>query len=81
MAAAMASRKRYDEGGWGWFVVLACTVAEFVIFGTVKALGILITPMKEDLGTGLWIMGSISVLHIVVHYILSILVSSFLTIF
>ena len=70
----MTNSKQYREGGWGWFVVLACFMAEFVVYGTLKALGVLITAMKEDLNTDLWIIGSITAVHIGVHYILGMLI-------
>ena len=71
--AAMTNSKQYREGGWGWFVVLACFMAEFVVYGTLKAFGVLITAMKEDLNTDLWIIGSITSLHIGVHFTLGML--------
>ncbi|XP_038049219.1 monocarboxylate transporter 12-like [Patiria miniata] len=61
----------YREGGWGWAVVLAFFMLQFVFFGILKALGVLITSMKEDFGTKLWVVGSIASLHYAVQFILS----------
>ncbi|XP_038049220.1 monocarboxylate transporter 11-like [Patiria miniata] len=60
----------YREGGWGWAVVLACFMTEFIICGNLKALGVLITYMKEDFGTELWVVGSIVSLHYAVQSIM-----------
>ncbi|XP_038051467.1 monocarboxylate transporter 12-B-like [Patiria miniata] len=67
----MATSPSHREGGWGWAVVLACFVTEFIAFGNLKALAILITSMKEDFGTELWVVGSIVSLHYAVQYIMS----------
>ena len=63
--------QHYREGGWGWFVVLSAFLAEFVNIGSLKALGVLITAVKEDFETDLWIIGSINSLHLAVTSILS----------
>ena len=63
--------QHYREGGWGWFVVLSACLVEFVNIGSLKALGVLITAMKQDLETDLWIVGSINSLHLGVINILS----------
>ncbi|XP_038052776.1 monocarboxylate transporter 9-like [Patiria miniata] len=61
----------YQEGGWGWIVVFAACLSEFVVAGSLKAFGVLITGMKDDFDTGLWIIGSINSLHLGVQFILT----------
>ncbi|XP_038053364.1 uncharacterized protein LOC119725844 [Patiria miniata] len=70
-----ASGKRYLEGGRGWVVVFAACLAEFIIVGSLKAFGVLITAMKDDFDTGLWVIGSINSLHLGVQFILTPLAS------
>ena len=67
----MANNQHYQEGGWGWFVVLTAFLAEFIVFGTLKAFGVLLTAMKDNFDTDLWIIGSISALHYGVQFTLS----------
>ena len=62
--------QRY-EGGWGWITVMSAFLAEFIVFGSMKALGVLITAMKGDFDTDLWIVGSLSSLHLGVQFALS----------
>ncbi|XP_038064138.1 monocarboxylate transporter 12-like [Patiria miniata] len=71
----------YREGGWGWAVVLACFVTEFIVYANLKALGVLITSMKEDFGTELWVVGTIVSLHYAVQFTLSPLAAALARIF
>ena len=61
----------YREGGWGWFVALACFLNDFVVLGTLKGFGILLTAVAQDLATELWIVGSITSVHAGVYFLLS----------
>ena len=66
----MATLPMYREGGWGWVIVLASFMTELIYFGNLKALGVLITSMAEDLDTELWVVGSIASLHYAVRSLL-----------
>ncbi|XP_022112176.1 monocarboxylate transporter 13-like isoform X2 [Acanthaster planci] len=67
----MATLPRYQEGGWGWAVVLANFTIELVFFGNLKALGVLIASMTEDFDTELWVVGSIASLHYAIQTLLA----------
>ena len=66
----MAGTATYPEGGWGWVVVGSCFIVEFIVCGTLKALGVLISPMKDDFGKDVWIFGSIVSLHYGMQFVL-----------
>ena len=50
------SETAYD-GGWGWLVVAACFLCNMVNDGIAYSFGIIMEPMRADLGVG---VGSIS---------------------
>ncbi|XP_038053262.1 monocarboxylate transporter 13-like [Patiria miniata] len=72
----MAQTQMYREGGWGWFVVLSAFLAEVIIYGSLKGLGVLIIAMKDDFQTDLWVIGSIDSLHFAVQFVLTPVASS-----
>ena len=63
--------KLYREGGWGWLVVLSAFLAEVIVYGSLKGLGVLLVNMEQDLETDLWVIGSIYTLHFAVQFALS----------
>ncbi|XP_038046376.1 monocarboxylate transporter 13-like [Patiria miniata] len=67
----MANALSYREGGWGWVAVFSAFLAELIVYGSLKAFGVLITSMKEDFQTNLWIVGSICALHFGVQFVLT----------
>ncbi|XP_038074709.1 monocarboxylate transporter 13-like [Patiria miniata] len=53
----------YDQDRWGWLMVAAAFVNAFVIMGQLKALGVLLIPMTNDLDSELWLVGWVAVLY------------------
>ena len=52
-----SSGQQYEEGGWGWVVLASAFATEFITFGNLKALGVLVEPIRRDLDTDLWLTG------------------------
>ncbi|XP_022086657.1 monocarboxylate transporter 11-like [Acanthaster planci] len=57
------STRSYREGGAGWVVVCAAFLSQFILYGNLKAGGVLITKKSEDFGTSLWTIGLIDALN------------------
>ncbi|XP_022088657.1 monocarboxylate transporter 13-like [Acanthaster planci] len=53
----------YDHDSWGWIMVAATFVNCFLIFGQLKALGVLLIPMTDDFVSDLWLIGWVVVLY------------------
>ncbi|XP_022086021.1 monocarboxylate transporter 13-like [Acanthaster planci] len=68
---APTDNQLYSEGGWGWIIVLATFFSKFIVFGSLKAFGVLLKTVAEDLETQLWVVGSICALHFGVQFTLS----------
>ena len=57
LAGSESSGQQYEEGGWGWVVLASTFASEVITFGNLKALGVLVEPVRRDFDTDLWLTG------------------------
>ncbi len=62
--------RRYREGGWGWPVVFAVFLSQFILYGNLKATGVLITHIHHEYQTTLWTIGLINSLYYAMQFLL-----------
>ena len=66
MALPATEPTNYDHDSWGWIMVAAAFVNCFVIMGQLKAFGVLLIPITDDLDSDLWLIGWVAVLYHIV---------------
>ena len=59
----------YEEGGWGWVVLIALFAAEFVVYGNIKALGVFAETISSEFETDLWLTGWVISMSLAVQYL------------
>ena len=55
--------KTYPEGGRGWVIVLSACLTQFILYGNLKATGVLITNQTLEFETKLYVIGLINALY------------------
>ncbi|XP_038071341.1 monocarboxylate transporter 12-like [Patiria miniata] len=66
------SRKgSHREGGVGWAVVFAAFLTQFILYGNLKAGGVLLTNKSKDFETRLWTVGLIDAMYYGMQFALS----------
>ncbi|XP_038050895.1 monocarboxylate transporter 13-like [Patiria miniata] len=61
MASTPNESVNYDQDKRGWAMVAAMFTSAFVIMGNLKALGVLLIPITNDLDSELWLVGWIAI--------------------
>ena len=64
-----SSGQQYEEGGWGWVVLASTFASEVITFGNLKALGVLVEPVRRDFDTDLWLTGWIVSMSLAMQFI------------
>ena len=67
---SVTETKGYREGGWGWPVVFSVFLSQFILYGNLKATGVLITHIHQDYKTSLWTIGLINSLYYAMQFLL-----------
>ncbi|XP_038054981.1 monocarboxylate transporter 14-like [Patiria miniata] len=62
-----ATTRQYDHDSWGWVMVATAFTCCLVLYGNLKALGVLLIPMTNDLASDLWLVGWVAVLYDIMH--------------
>ncbi|XP_038056073.1 monocarboxylate transporter 1-like [Patiria miniata] len=62
-----AAAHPYDRDKRGWVMVATAFTSNLVVFGNLKALGVLLFPMTNDLDSDLWLVGWILVFYGILH--------------
>jgi len=63
------------DGGWGWLVVAACFAATFTLDGIGYSFGMLMKPLKEEVGEGNFGTASVGSVQIAVYLVCGPLVA------
>ncbi|XP_038057772.1 monocarboxylate transporter 11-like [Patiria miniata] len=63
MAPSGYDASPYDHDKWGWVMVATLFICNLVVYGNLKALGVLLIPMTNDLDSDLWLVGLIAVFY------------------
>ncbi|XP_038056136.1 monocarboxylate transporter 13-like [Patiria miniata] len=64
----MASSENYDDDKWGWIMVATLFICNLVVYGNLKALGVLLIPMTNDLDSDLWLVGWVLIFYGIMHH-------------
>ncbi|XP_038057770.1 monocarboxylate transporter 13-like [Patiria miniata] len=64
----MASSENYDQNKRGWIMVATMFVCYLVVYGNLKALGVLLIPMTNDLDSDMWLVGWVLVFFGIMHH-------------
>lgn len=61
--ASVGRSINYDNHPMGWVIIGAACFASVIIMGNVKALGVLLIAIEQDLNSHLWLIGWIATLY------------------
>ncbi|XP_038060023.1 monocarboxylate transporter 11-like [Patiria miniata] len=76
-----SANRHYEEGGWGWIVVIATFTAEMIVFGNIKALGVFVETIAKEFDTDLWLTGWVASLSLAVQLLMGPLLLPLLRMF